>query len=128
MRDYIGNQTQFSTEEPFFENPSAIPEEPKEYKPPVPFFRRRKTIVGLTIGLILLGLGALLGYSEYVAWLRRIQESPVIAEPTRPPITYTELAQEAEVLRQQLKSADPEERELIFPPIDMQLRMEEVKR
>lgn len=128
MREYIGNQTQFSTEEPFFEDPNVIPEEPKAYKPPVPFFKRRKTIIGLTLVLVVLGLGLLFGYAYYVEWLRRIQEPPIVLEPTRPPVTFTELSQEAEALRLQLKTADPEERELIFPPIDMSLRMEEARR
>lgn len=123
MRDYL-DQTQFSTEEPFLENPNAIPEEPKEYKPPVPFFKRRKTIIGLTFLLFLLGLGILYGYTLYVEWQRRIQLPPDVVEPSRPPLTFTELSQEAEALQRELRMADPVERIIILPPLDAGIRME----
>lgn len=124
MRDDIGDQTRFSTEEPFLEDPNLIPAEPKAYVPPVPFLKRRKTIVGIILLLIVLGLGTLFGYAKYVEWLRRIQEPPVVAGPTLPSVTFTELAQEAEALSRELTLADPEERALVFPTIDAGIRME----
>lgn len=124
MRDYLDNQTQFSTEEPFLEDPNRIPDEPKAYVPPVPFLKRRKTIIGITLVLVVIGLSILFGYARYVEWLRRIQEPPIVAEPARAPVTFTELAQEAEALNRELELADPEERSLVFPTIDAGIRME----
>lgn len=121
----LENQTQFTVEEPFMEDPLAPPVSNEAPKPKVPFLKRRKTIVGLLVLTLVISLGLLFGYAQYVAWQRRLSEPPVPVVPTAAPLQRSSLYEEAQALKGQLKLADPVKQELLFPQIDPELRLEE---
>lgn len=124
----LENQTQFSVEEPFFEEPELIPGQKGMEKPHVPLLKRRKTILAILILTICASLGILFGYAQYVEWQKKLREPVPVVVPTPMQMTPSELSSEVQSLRLELKQADPVRQELLFPQIDLFLRMEEKPR
>lgn len=122
------NQTQFSTEQPFFEQPVVPPTEERLVKPKVPFFKRRKTIVAaiiLTTAMTLLLLFALNAYIEY---RKRLGIGPAVIVPTPTPEAANQYVLEVEQLQKEWKAADPNQSELQPPAVDMSLRLDSTRR
>ncbi|MBP7876316.1 hypothetical protein KA012_04960 [Candidatus Woesebacteria bacterium] len=122
------NQTQFSTEEPFFEQPGAVFQEAQEIKQVVPFFKRRKTIISLIIVVTLLLLFVLFVINLIVERNRRLGAPPVITTETPAPTTANTYAQEVEQLRLEWKAVDPSQSELQPPSVDPSIRLDQLQR
>jgi hypothetical protein len=122
------NQTQFSAEEPFFEQPVDLPQAEQVVKPKVPFFKRRKTIILIICAITLLLLFILFLVNLIVERNRRLGAAPdvVVATPTPAPIDS--LVEQVEQLRMQWKAADPTQIELQPPAVDPTIRLDPAKR
>lgn len=118
------NQTQFSAEEPFFEQPVSLPQETRVVKPVVPFFKRRKTIIALIIVASVILLFTLFIISIIVERNRRLGIGPEVTTATPTPAVSNSLVQEVEQLRLEWKAADPSQLELQPPAVDMMLRLD----
>lgn len=118
------NQTQFSAEQPFFEQPVPLPQEDHIVKPTVPFFRRRKTIILLiTIATIVLLL-ILFIVNAIIERNKRLGTPPDVSVATPSPASNDPLVNEVLQLRDEWKAADPSQIELQPPAIDTELRLE----
>lgn len=122
---HFENQTQFSAEEPFFENPGQVPVGEVVVKERVPLLKRRKSMIALLSVVAVSSLLLLYGYAQYVTWQRRLGTPEEIMVPTPAPLAPSELSAQAQSLRAELKLADPVKQELLFPQIDLSLRLEE---
>ena len=121
------NQTQFSAEEPFFEQPVALPQSEVVIREKVPFWRRRKTVIFLIITGTALLLLILFGMSVYIENRRRIHgEVPVEITPPPAP-SVNEYTKDVDNLRIELKAADPAEPPLQVPNVDYEIRLDERK-
>lgn len=115
------NQTQFSFEEPIFEDPTIYQEE-KPVVEEVPKKSRKKLYLIIGIGafallliLILFILIRMRGGTQEDDPLRR---DPVAPEDLGP------LEQRIEESRQLLEDADPTKQDLSYPPINFSLRLD----
>lgn len=124
----VHNQTQFSAEEPFFEQPIPLPQVDRPVKTTVPFFKRRKTIILLILVATLTLLFVLYVVNQIVERNRRLGTAPeiVVASPTPTPVDT--LVLEVEQLRTQWKQADPSQVELQPPAIDPTIRLDQRER
>jgi hypothetical protein len=118
------NQTQFSAEQPFFEQPIGLPQEERVVKPVVPFFKRRKTIILIITTITVILLLILFVINLIVERNRRLGKPSdvIIATPT--PVTANNLQLEVEQLKQEWKAADPTQLELQPPAIDYAIRLD----
>ena len=117
------NQTQFSFEEPIFENQAVYAEEkPEDTKPQS---KKKLFVVFGVIGFFVLLLLLII----VVRMSRNGQIEEIIDEPD------TQVSQELGPLEQRIKDArellnlaDPAKQDLAFPPIDMDLRLDPKER
>lgn len=118
------NQTQFSAEQPFFEQPIGLPQEERVVKPIVPFFKRRKTIIlSITIVTVVL-LFILFVINLIVERNRRLGIAPGISVATPSPIAANNLQLEVEQLKREWKAANPTQLELQPPALDYEIRLD----
>lgn len=122
------NQTQFSAEEPFFEQPVGLPQEEVVVKPNVTFFRRRKTIILLILGATALLLFVLYVVNMIVERNKKLGEAPDITITAPTTNTDNQYLRDVEALRSELKAADPSQLELQPPAVDMQIRLDQEDR
>lgn len=121
------NQTQFSLEEPFFQNPEPIqqrmPEVPQSSIAPSKNNLKRNLIAGgvLFFVFILFVLVLLLGRGKNNLALPLPSSSP------NKPGDLTELQLQVESYQDVLEDTDPTKQTLVFPPVNMKLRLEEKK-
>jgi len=129
MKKYKIDQTKFSVEQPLFEQIGALPEPEfveQDVKPPL--LKRRKVVIGLVIGitllvlLILLLINTIINRSKLVA----VPEASPTIEETRK-VEVGPLLKRVEVVREELKEADPTKNELVFPTLDYSLRIDPKK-
>lgn len=118
------NQTQFSAEEPFFEQPIALPQEERAVKPTVPFFKRRKTIIVLIACITVVLLIVLYVANLIIERNRRLGEPPdvTITPPAAEP--DNQYLKEVEMLQAEWKEADPAQLELLPPAVDFTIRLD----
>ncbi len=122
------NQTQFSAEEPFYEEPVALPQTAQVIKPVVPFFKRRKTIIALIAGATALLLLALFIINMIIEQNRRLGDPADVSIAPPTPVTANVLVQEVEQLRTEWKAADPSKIELQLPAVDLSIRLDDSER
>lgn len=125
------DQTQFSLEEPLFEQMGQMPVEEvvEEIKPKVPWYKRKK-LVALVIGgtslvaLLLLFVVAQVIFQGRLPQL--IEPDPVeeeVVDRTNHPLMKRIMAAERE-----LREADPTKRELGYPTLNYELTLDERRR
>lgn len=124
----VHNQTQFSAEEPFFEQPVGLPQTQQVVKPVVPFFKRRKTIILIISAITLLLLFVLFVVNLIIERNRRLGQSPEVTVTAPTPTPEDSLVQHVEQLRLQWKEADPSQIELQPPAVDPTIRLDPLKR
>mgnify|MGYP000922341031 CR=1 FL=1 len=122
------NQTQFSAEEPFYEEPVALPQTERVIKPVVPFFKRRKTIIVLIVGATAVLLVALFVINMIIEQNRRLGDPADVTVAPPAPMTTNALVQEVEQLRTEWKAADPSKIELQLPAVDLSIRLDDRER
>lgn len=125
------DQTQFSLEEPLFENVAPLPpepEKPKEYTPKIPWYKQRKLVILAIVGVSILVLLILYLISIIVAASR----APVVSKPEEVlPVEQrpeSQLLQRIKITRDELNEADPNQQQLVFPAVDMDLRLDPQQR
>lgn len=115
------NQTQFSFEEPIFENPLQYEEE----KPPVvEKSKKSKKKLYITIGIVVTVFLLLI---LFVIFLRLRNRNDVTETLKRDPAIEQELGplqRRIEQSRFLLESADPTKEDLSFPPVNFDLRLD----
>lgn len=115
------NQTQFSFEEPIFENQASYSEE----KPIDENLDKKK---GKKKRLILLGIGIFIVLLSLIILLAR-NGNGMIEEIIEPPMQevpreLSPLQLRIEDARELLELADPSKQDLAFPPVDLNLRLD----
>lgn len=128
MNEKIQDQTQFSIEEPFLESPVVIPSEEVEKKAPVPFLRRRKTILIGIIILVLFLIGGLYLYALVIQQSRLLGDPNEVVIVTPAPKPQSSFSVEVKQLQDELNIADPVNQELLIPSLDDKIRLEPVSR
>ena len=117
------NQTQFSFEEPIFEDAQVYADEtqPKEVQPPVNNKKKKILIIAGIVGFLFILLLLLL----VVVRARKA------VTPTDDPVKQVEETKNDDPIqdriddaRDLLEEADPTKQDLSFPPVDMDLRLD----
>lgn len=131
MSNRTYDQTQFSLEEPLFENVAALPpepEKPKEEKPKIPWYKQRKLVILAIVGVSILVLLILYIISMMIAASR----APVVSEPEEViPVeqrSESQLLRRIEITKDELNEADPNQQQLVFPAVDMDVRLDPERR
>ncbi|NCN45842.1 MAG: hypothetical protein COU63_03080 [Candidatus Pacebacteria bacterium CG10_big_fil_rev_8_21_14_0_10_36_11] len=118
--NYNPNQTQFAGEQPIFETPPIEPLDPiappKKKIPPLYFI-----ISGALIILIAVLTYAAINRKPVVEEVPEVTPTPTIASELSP------IEQKLNTAVDLLKQANPETEKYPFPPIDMELRIDETK-
>lgn len=122
------SQTQFSAEEPFFENPGSLPQEEKVVVPAVPFFRRRKTIIFIILVATVLLMCVLYVVNLIVERNRKLGEAPEVTITAPTTDTDNQYLRDVQALRAELKAADPSQVELQPPSLDFYIRLDQPER
>ena len=127
MKEPLWSQTQFSLEEPLFEGMTAVPPEPvveEVKKPKIPWYKQRKLVIAAIAGATLLVIIILFIINMVIESGRR----PVVADPvplaTALPATASAALEKIAVTEAELKDADPNQQQLVFPAVDMSLRLD----
>ncbi len=115
------DQTKFTQEEPLFEQPDS---------PELVVGEAQKTTKSAN-RLILIGGGLLVVLMLLVIVVAALSQRPaktsqVVASPSPSPVVLdeTELARRVTQLKSDLTSADPTKQDLIFPPVNMDIRLD----
>ena len=126
------DQTQFSLEEPLFQGPAPLPPEPE--KPPeavtprIPWYKQRRLVILAIAGVSILVLIILFIINMIVAASR----VPIVSDPVsvieKDPAVSSQLLQRIELTKEELTEADPNQQQLVFPSVDMQVRLDSAKR
>ncbi len=115
------NQTQFSFEEPIFEN-SAVYVEEKPVEEPTEKPQNKKKIIGIAIvGIVLI----LISVIVLISSMRNKTEEVIETEPEA--VVTKELGplqKRIEDARELLDLADPSKQDLAFPPVNMGIRLD----
>lgn len=116
------NQTQFSFEEPFFED-ITVPVGPKHEVVEGPSKKSNKKlmlIIGF-VGFLILILGLVVIFSlSKGEQTEQLQEEELIEQKT----TTNPFQERITRAREELEDADPTKQDLSYPPIDMELRLD----
>jgi len=118
------NQTQFSIEEPIFENQAVYQEEKPEQELQKPKSKKTLVIIISVIGFILIVLGLLI-----VTRMRN--GNGIVAEPELEPTVKKELGpleKRIQDARDLLDIADPAKEDFAFPPVDLLIRLDPKER
>lgn len=115
------NQTQFSFEEPIFENQASYSEEKPvdENLDKKKGKKKRLILVGIGIFIVLLSLIILLARNGN-GMIEEIIEPPMQEVPRE----LSPLQLRIEDARELLELADPSKQDLAFPPVDLNLRLD----
>jgi hypothetical protein len=120
------DQTRFSVEEPMFEGLAALPVEEKAAAVvKVPLLKQKRVIIALIVGTIIFVVLLLVVINAIVAGQRR----PQVVEATPLPMSGTPsdaafLEKKVKALQSELEAADPNKRELTFPSVDLNIRID----
>lgn len=126
------DQTRFSLEEPLFEQMGQIPADPEpelEAKPVVPWYKRKKILMLIIIGvtffilLILFVVAQLIRQGRLQTLVEPEESTEITQEQLSDPLLVRILAAEEE-----LKAADPTKRELGYPTMDYQITLDQIRR
>lgn len=129
MSDQSLNQTQFSVEEPLFEQPlqpkpAATPQPDGEGMPPKKK-RSKLFVVGGVVGVFLIA-GAIIAF---IIMRQDDSMDPLLEEtPQTQKKEYGPLQTRLNEIKEELEAADPRQEELPFPPIDTGLSVEPLER
>lgn len=131
MRTPQYDQTQFSLEEPLFEGMVQIPPEPvepTEEKPKIVWYKQRKLVIAAIIGVTIFVILLLFIINMIIVASRApfVPDSEAVLTPT--PAVSTELLDRIEATQEELKEADPNQQQLVFPAVDMEIRLDPEKR
>lgn len=116
------NQTQFSFEEPFFED-VTVPVDPKQAAAEAPSQKGSKKlliVIGLSGFLVLIFGVLVLVYFSRGKQIDEQQEEKLVEQTT----TSNPFQERITTAREELKDADPTKQDLSYPPIDMVLRLD----
>jgi len=124
-------QTQFSLEEPLFEQMGQMPPEEvvEETKPKLPWYKQKKLVAFMIIGTSVVVLLVLFVVAQVIFQGRLpqlIDLDPVeeaVVDRSNHPLMRRILAAERE-----LREADPTKRELGYPTLNYELRLDEQRR
>ncbi len=117
----LTNQTQFSYEEPFRQVPSVAGEKTTATAQS-PKSRRMMLIVGgVVLFFILIILLVLVGRRPTITKTSPFQQP---SEATPLPAEANPLRERVERLQTELEDADPTKQSLLFPPVDMDIRLD----
>lgn len=117
------NQTQFSFEEPIFENTQVYIDESKPSSPQTPNNKKKYIFIGVGICLFVLVLVFLI----LVFILRRnlvTEDGDSQIRETKSATQLGPIEQRIEDARVLLNTADPTKQDLSFPPVDLNLRLD----
>lgn len=120
------NQTQFSFEEPIFENTAIY----KEDKPPENLDKKAKNKKML---VIIIGVVSFIFILIFLVVAQSLTKKNIVqVEPEEDIITVTKelspLQKRIDDARELLDLADPTKQDLAFPPVDMKIRLDSEKR
>lgn len=115
------NQTQFSFEEPIFENETVYREDKPEDLEQKPKSRKKLFIIIGVVGFIFIILLLVL-----VIAMRGRGSTQEVGEDISPVVTKElgPIQQRIEDSRELLDIADPAKQDLAFPPVDLELRLD----
>lgn len=117
------NQTQFAFEEPIYEdrNVEMPVEKPVENDPTEKKEVKRKQKAFLAIVILLIFVSALI---ILITNGKETVEEAVVNDPEKIEEELSPLMIRIEKLRVELEEADPTKQDLVFPPVDMELRLD----
>jgi hypothetical protein len=126
LPEVSSNQTQFSTEEPLFEN-ASLPSSSQKIAPETSSPKKPNPLFFLVVGLLFFIIVLLL----IVLLLPQKNLPKLMVQPTPSPVStakQTELQQRVNEINTDLKNADPTKVDLLFPPVDMSLNLDPPQR
>jgi hypothetical protein len=120
------NQTQFSFEEPIFEDKAVYIDEKSPKKITKPLKSKKKIIIiigiiGFVLIMIFLVIAQSMTEKQVIVEDSELLDVAVVKE-------LGPLKKRIDDARQQLNLADPTKQDLSFPPIDMKIRLDPEKR
>ena len=115
------NQTQFSFEEPIFENTQVYVDESQPILPQTP--KNKKKFIFIGIGLFFLVL-VVLTIVLIIRGNSVAQDGETQIKETKTTIELGPIEQRIEDARVLLNTADPTKQDLSFPPVDLNLRLD----
>jgi hypothetical protein len=118
-----GDQTRFSAEKPLFES-SAYPSQPAAVTAPpsTRWYQKPLVLVAMAFAALMLLLVVLLIMLKPAKLM--IEEPLPSSSPVISPVTDP-LREKILQLRKELESADPSRQELPFPPVNLELRLDD---
>lgn len=119
---YNQNQTQFSSEEPLFEKPPLEPLDPNavQTKKPKPLFIFLGIFTVVLVGILIF---AALNKPQSV-----VEEEPELTPTPKVTKERSPIEQKLEVAVEKLEKANPTTENFPFPPVNMELRIDEPER
>lgn len=110
------DQTKFASEEPLFENPE-LPSVPV----PVTGKQKNLLLIGgvIAISVVSLALAGMLALSQ-----RRVVPPQVVQASPSPTVVSPQLQSQLEKLSDELTAADPARPAIVFPQVDMDIRLD----
>lgn len=121
------NQTQFSLEEPFFQNSEPVQPKMPENPQPVPVAPQSNMKRNLIAGGVLFFVFFLFLVVLLLGRGKGTIELPLPSSAPNQPGEVTELQLQVENYQESLEGIDPTKQTLVFPPVNMKLRLEEKK-
>jgi len=120
----LTNQTQFSYEEPYRESSRVVAGEAEPATPKPNSKKKLIILVGIGIFLLFFVLILLAAMRPKQIEVGQFQQ-PVFATPV--PVEVSPLLERVNRLEAELQDADPVKQSLVFPPVDMEIRLDPKK-
>ncbi len=123
------DQTQFSLEEPMYENLASLPAEPKpvDTTPKVPLFKQKKFIIGAIAGTIVLVVLILVVINTIIANSRKLTPEEITPLPTASPAFSHPIEQKINFVRQELDTFEDDQSTLVNPAVDYTITIDPIK-
>ncbi len=121
------DQTQFGLESPLFTVPRKSKPESELTPEEITRQKRQRLLIGLGIGLLIL-----LMVLVVVAALMKPRVSKTLTpDASSTPVPHQQLSpleQKVDTLRKDLRLADPTRQDLPFPPVDLEIQLDTIKK
>lgn len=128
MTEYDTNQTQFSQDQPIFQD-VVVPEmqkPPEETGETTKQSSKKKLLIAGIAGFVLLFIVLLV----FIVTRRPMEQTQILeASPSPSPVISADnpLKQRVDNLQTELDAADPADQMLVFPPIDMDIFLDPIQ-
>lgn len=120
------DQTRFATEEPLLEKPLVVESAvPAGEKPPLPSKKSKLKLALIGVGLFIVLFAIILMIIRFLMPADQRPSTQELEEVEQGAVVKTELERRVEEVRDELRAADPAKQDLPFPPVNMEIRLDD---